>query len=63
MPRGVATGKSAALRGSAQLGRETLAYLGGSRCRIETEFEAGKSDVGMDEYEARIWAGWRHHVT
>ena len=37
---------------------ETLAYVGGSRWRIETE----KSDVGLDEYETRTWAGWHHHV-
>ena len=30
---------------------ETLAYEGGSRWRIETEFETEKSDVGLDEYE------------
>ena len=41
---------------------ETLAYVGGSRWRIETEFETEKSDVGLDEYEARTWAGWHHHV-
>ena len=41
---------------------ETLAYVGGSRWRIETEFETEKSDVGLDEYETRTWAGWRHHV-
>ena len=29
---------------------ETLAYVGGSRWRIETEFETEKSDVGLDEY-------------
>ena len=32
---------------------ETLAYVGGSRWRIETEFETEKSDVGLDEYETR----------
>ena len=37
---------------------ETLAYVGGSRWRIETE----KSDVGLDEYETRTWAGWHHHI-
>ena len=42
---------------------ETLAYVGGSRWRIETEFETEKSDVGLDEYETRTWAGWHHHVT
>ena len=35
----------------------TLAYVGGSRWRIETEFETEKSDVGLDEYETRTWAG------
>ena len=32
---------------------ETLAYVGGSRWRIETEFETEKSDVGLHEYETR----------
>ena len=44
---------------------ETLAYVGGSRWRIETEFETEKSDVGLDEYETRTWAGLvspHHHV-
>ena len=41
---------------------ETLARVGGSRWRIETEFETAKSDVGMDEYETRPWAGWHHHI-
>ena len=41
---------------------ETLAYVGGSRWRIETEFETEKNDVGLDEYETRTWAGWHHHV-
>ena len=30
---------------------ETLAYVGGSRWPLETEFETEKSDVGLDEYE------------
>ena len=41
---------------------ETLAYVGGSRWCIETEFETEQSDVGLDEYETRTWAGWHHHV-
>ena len=40
---------------------ETLAYVGGSRWRIETEFETEKSDWGS-EYETRTWAGWHHHI-
>ena len=39
---------------------ETLARVGGSRWRIETEFETEKSDVGLDEYETstpyQVWA-------
>ena len=41
---------------------ETLAYVGGSRWRIETEFETEKSDVGLDEYETRTWTGWHRHM-
>ena len=41
---------------------ETLAYVGGSRWRIETEFETEKGEVGLDEYETRRWAGWHHHI-
>ena len=41
---------------------ETLAHVGGSRWRIETEFETEKSDVRLDEYETRTWAGWHHHI-
>ena len=42
---------------------ETLAYVGGSRWRIETDFETEKSEVGLDEYETRTWVGWHHHIT
>ena len=41
---------------------ETLAYVGGSRWCIETEFETEKGDVGLDEYETRNWSGWHHHI-
>ena len=36
--------------------------MGGSRWRIETEFQTEKGDVGLDEYETRSWAGWHHHI-
>ena len=41
---------------------ETLAHVGGSRWRIETEFETEQRDVGLNEYETRTWAGWHHHI-
>ena len=47
---------------SATVVLETLAHVGGSRWRIETEFETEKSDVGLDEYETRTRAGRHHHV-
>ena len=42
---------------------EALAYVGGSRWRIETEFETEKGDAGLGEYETRSWAGWHHSIT
>ncbi len=36
--------------------------MGGSGWLIETEFGTDKSDVGLDEYETRSWAGWHHHI-
>lgn len=40
----------------------TLAWVAAARWPIETEFETGKSDVGLDEYEVRSWWGWHHHM-
>lgn len=42
---------------------ETLAYVGGSRWHIETEFQTDKGHLGLDEYETQSWAGWHHHIT
>jgi SRSO17 transposase len=43
--------------------RATLAWVAAARWPIETELETEKSDVGLDEYEVRSWAGWHHHIT
>ena len=32
------------------------------RWPIETTFEEGKGEVGLDQYETRSWAGWHHHM-
>ena len=37
--------------------------LSGMRWPIETAFEEGKGEVGMDHYETRTWRGWHHHMT
>jgi SRSO17 transposase len=39
-----------------------LVRLSGMRWPIETTFEEGKGEVGLDQYETRSWAGWHHHV-
>ena len=36
--------------------------LSGLRWPIETAFEEGKGEVGMDHYETRTWRGWHHHM-
>lgn len=36
--------------------------ISGMRWPIETTFEEGKGEVGMDHYETRSWLGWHHHM-
>ena len=40
-----------------------LATVGAQRWAIETAFQQGKGEAGLDEYEVRGWIGWHHHVT
>ena len=42
---------------------QTKAFVAAARWPIETEFEANKSLVGLDEYEVRGWHSWCHHIT
>lgn len=37
--------------------------VSGLRWPVETAFEEGKGEVGMDHYETRTWRGWHHHMT
>jgi len=39
-----------------------LVRVTGLRWPIETAFEEGKGEVGLDHYEVRSWLGWHHHV-
>ena len=41
----------------AELARVITAGLG-----IEASCKRGKGEVGMDEYQVRIWQGWHHHM-
>jgi SRSO17 transposase len=36
-------------------------WASGLRWPIETGFEEGKGEVGMDHFETRTWLGWHHH--
>ena len=37
-------------------------WLSGMRWAIEQCFEEGKTDLGLDHYEVRKYAGWYHHM-
>jgi SRSO17 transposase len=39
-----------------------VAAVGGCRWTVEQDFEAGKGECGLDEYETRGWTGWHHHT-
>lgn len=39
-----------------------LVWLSGMRWPVETTFEEGKGEVGMDHYQLRSWDGWHHHM-
>ncbi len=41
----------------------TLVRVSGLRWPIESCFEEGKEEVGLDHYELRFWRGWQHHMT
>jgi hypothetical protein len=42
-----------------------LAVVAGIRSKrwsIEQDFQSGKGECGLDEYETRGWLGWHHHT-
>jgi SRSO17 transposase len=40
-----------------------LLAVAGQRWQIEVAFEAAKGEVGLDEYEVRLWQAWYRHIT
>ena len=40
-----------------------LAEVAGCRWCVEMDFQCGKGECGLDEYETRGWIGWHHHTT
>ena len=47
----------------ADIDKAELVRISGMRWPIETAFEQGKEEVGLDHYETRSWLGWHHHMT
>lgn len=41
---------------------KTLARKRACRWTIEQDFQTGKGQSGLDEYETRGWTGWHHHT-
>jgi SRSO17 transposase len=41
---------------------KTFVWLSGMRWAIEQCFEETKTELGMDQYEVRKYAGWNHHT-
>jgi SRSO17 transposase len=39
-----------------------LAEVAGCRWCVEMDFQCGKGECGLDEYETRGWVGWHHHT-
>jgi len=46
----------------ADIALSELVRVSGMRWPIETAFEEGKGEVGLDHYETRSWLGWHHHM-
>ena len=40
-----------------------LVRVAGTRWIIEDAFKEAKQEVGLDEYEVRLWVGWYRHIT
>ena len=40
----------------------TVAGVRSKRWSIEQDFQNGKGECGLDEYETRGWVGWHHHT-
>jgi SRSO17 transposase len=41
----------------------TLTRVAGMRWSIEEQFQAAKTQVGLDHYQVRTWTGWHRHIT
>ena len=39
-----------------------LAYIQGQRYWIGHAFHEAKNELGMSQYQVRVWQGWHHHM-
>ena len=46
----------------AQTSSQRLAQMQGQRYWVERSFQDGKSQAGLDHYQARGWKAWHHHM-
>jgi SRSO17 transposase len=49
--------------GPRRSGLHDLAWIAGSRWRIEECFQQAKNEAGLDEYQVRSWRAWHAHIT
>lgn len=42
---------------------ERYAYVQGQRYWVEHAFHEAKSQLGMAQYQVRVWRGWHHHMS
>ena len=40
-----------------------LVHVAGTRWSVEEQFQAAKSQAGLDQYQVRTWTGWHRFVT
>ena len=40
-----------------------LAWIAGSRWRVEECFQQAKNEAGLDHYQVRTWRAWHAHIT
>lgn len=42
---------------------QEMVRVAGTRWAIEESFQSAKGEVGLDQYEVRLWQGWYRHIT
>jgi hypothetical protein len=56
-------GPAAAARARRRSSLLDVAWIAGTRWRIEECFQQAKNEAGMDHYQVRSWRAWYAHIT